>query len=85
MLKIGETIFLERKLRISEIHLQQQIHDTSKEILKNNYLFLYNHFLTLLLSQSKEEGKDQESIQSSTAPYQGHRKGKGQHHTKESQ
>ena len=29
-----KTSFLEVKLRISEIHLQQQIHDTSKELLK---------------------------------------------------
>ena len=29
--------FLEVNLRISEIHLQQQIHDTSKERLKNDY------------------------------------------------
>ena len=35
VLKFGKNCpFLEVKLRISEIHLQQQIHDTSKEWLK---------------------------------------------------
>ena len=32
--KFGKTSFLEVKLRISEIHLQQQIHDSDKERLK---------------------------------------------------
>ena len=31
VLKFCKTSFLEVKLRISEIHLQQQIHDTGKE------------------------------------------------------
>ena len=35
-LNLAKTSFLEVKLRISEIHLQQQIHDTSKERLKND-------------------------------------------------
>ena len=33
---LQKTSFLEVKLRISEIHLQQQIHDTGKERLKND-------------------------------------------------
>ena len=37
VVKFGKTSFLEVKLRISEIHLQHQIHDTSKERLKNDY------------------------------------------------
>ena len=37
VLNIGKNfIFLEVKLRIYEIHLQQQIHDTSKERVKND-------------------------------------------------
>ena len=32
-----KTSFLEVKLRISEIHLQRGIHETSKERLKNDY------------------------------------------------
>ena len=37
-----KTSFLEVKLQISQLHLQKQIHDTSKERLKNDYLVLYN-------------------------------------------
>ena len=38
VLKFGKkTSFLEVKLQISEIHLQQQIHDTGKERLKNDH------------------------------------------------
>ena len=37
VLKFGKTSFLEVKLRISEIHLQQQIQHTVKEILKNDH------------------------------------------------
>ena len=38
--------FIEVKSRISEIHLQQHIHDTGRERLKNDHLVLYNHDLT---------------------------------------
>ena len=37
VLKFEKKIILEVKLRISEIHLHQQIHDTSKERLKNDH------------------------------------------------
>ena len=37
-----KTSFLEVKLQISQLHWQKQIHDTSKERLKNDYLVLYN-------------------------------------------
>ena len=49
---LAKTSILEVKLRISEIHLQQQIHDTGEERLKNDYWVLYNPDLTLLWSQS---------------------------------
>ena len=42
------------KLRISEIHLQQQIHDSDKERLKNDHWVLYNPDMTLLWSQSQK-------------------------------
>ena len=42
------------KLRISEIHSQQQIHDSDKERLKNDRWVLYNPDLTLLWSQSQK-------------------------------
>ena len=41
------------KLQISEIHLQQQIHDTSKEWLKNDYWVLYKFTLILLWCQNR--------------------------------
>ena len=37
VLKLAKASFLEVKLRISEIHLQQQIHDIGKERLKNDH------------------------------------------------
>ena len=36
MLKMVKNFILETKFKISEIHLQQQIHETSNEILKMN-------------------------------------------------
>ena len=49
-----KTSFLEVKLRVSEIHLQQQIHDTGKKRLKHYYRVLYNPDLTLLRSQRQK-------------------------------
>ena len=40
MLKIGENFNFRNKLRISEIHLQQQILGTSIETLNNDYWYI---------------------------------------------
>ena len=53
VLKIGKNFILEVILRISEIHLQQLIHDTSKEWLKNDYWALYKSTLILLWCQNR--------------------------------
>ena len=37
VLKLVQTSFLDTKLWSSDIFLQQQIHDTSKEMLNNDY------------------------------------------------
>ena len=50
---MAKTSFLEVKLRTSEIHLQQQIHDTSKDWLKNDYSVLYKSTLILLWCQNR--------------------------------
>ena len=53
-LNLAKTSFLEVKLQSSEIHLQQQMHDTSKERLKNNYWVLYNLTLIWLWCQNRK-------------------------------
>ena len=54
VLKFGKNFIFEVKLGISEIHLQQQIHDNGTERLKNDHWVLYNPGLTSLWSQSQK-------------------------------
>ena len=47
VLKMVKTSFLEAKLQIYEIHLQQQMHNTSIDTLKNDHLVLNYPTLTI--------------------------------------
>ena len=59
VLKLVKIPFLDTKLRISEIHLQQHVYVTNKELLKTNNFSLYISILVLYCNQSKKEGKYQ--------------------------